>query len=136
MNFYNPSNVTANQIVRKSCEYSSNHILHKCWRDQRPQFFQACLLFAVTCQQYVAKIPDVWNIESKIWNYLHHCCFVYSYHISTFSFGASKIGRQCLNVSISERTESRGGRYYRKNYRQPIYLHFYNLSANYRYRKK
>ena len=42
---------------------------------------------------------------------------MYSYHISTFSFGASKIGRQCLNVSISERTESRGGRYYRKNYR-------------------
>ena len=30
----------------------------------------------------------------------------------------------------------RGGRYYRKNYRQPINQHFYNLSADYRYRKK
>ena len=30
---------------------------------------------------------------------------------------------------------SRGGRYYRKNYRQPINQHFYNLSKNYRYRK-
>ena len=30
----------------------------------------------------------------------------------------------------------RGGRYYRKNYRQPIFRHFYNLSVNYRYRKK
>ena len=30
----------------------------------------------------------------------------------------------------------RGGRYYRKNYRQPIYRHFYNLSVNYRYQKK
>ena len=31
---------------------------------------------------------------------------------------------------------ARGGRYCRKNYRQPINQHFYNLSANYRYRKK
>ena len=104
MNFYNPSNVTAYQIVRKSCEYSSNHILHKCWRDQRPQFFQTCLLFAVTCHlPAMLLIPDVWNIESKIWSYLRHCCFVYSYHISTFSFNASKVGRQCLDVSISEK---------------------------------
>ena len=53
MNFYNPSNVTAYQIVRKSCEYSSNNILNKCWRDRRSQFFQTqlenLLLFICLC---------------------------------------------------------------------------------------
>ena len=31
---------------------------------------------------------------------------------------------------------ARGGQYYRKNYRQPIYRHFVKLLANCRYRKK
>ena len=35
-----------------------------------------------------------------------------------------------------QRREARGGRYYRKNYRQAIHQHFYNLSVNYRYQKK
>ena len=65
------------------------------------------------------KLPDSWR-----------------YHIlkaANFDFfdnrKPSKKGRQGLSAFY------RGGRYYRKNYRQPIYWHFYNLSVNYRYRK-
>ena len=42
-------------------------------------------------------------------------------------------GRFCLVMIINNGS---GGRYYQKNYRQPIFWHFYDLSVNYCYRKK
>ena len=69
-------------------------------------------------------------------------------HSSYYSINGGKVdlknqlpARASPFLSMTEATSmsrptTRGGRYYRKNYGQPINQHFYNLSANYRYWKK